>query len=151
MPHSSSLSFAPLSKSGTLRFIPCERGTPTGKRGRPLVVKRSIVLDAPRIRLRVGACRTHGYELVEYGVPHLRVSSVRYAVQDDATRATRSVHVVSGVHGFGWYTILVTVCVCESPTHPRRREHEGGPAPRENEGEIRSRIHVRTRSIGTCV
>lgn len=60
-------------------------------RGRPLVVKVGVVLDAPRVRLRVGASRTRGDELFEHGVPHLRVPSVSHAVQDDAARATRSV------------------------------------------------------------
>lgn len=69
------------------------------------MVKVGVVLDAPRVRLRVGASRTHGDELFEHGVPHLRVPSVGHAVQDDATRATRSAHVVSRVHGFGWYTL----------------------------------------------
>ena len=55
------------------------------------MVKVGVVLDAPRVRLRVGACRTHGDELFEHEVPHLRVPSVSHAVQDDATRAARSV------------------------------------------------------------
>ena len=82
-----------------MRFaVLCERGIPRGKRGRPLVVKVGIVLDAPRIRLRVGASRTHGNELFEHDVPHLPVSCVGHAVQDDATRATRSVDVIPGIH-----------------------------------------------------
>lgn len=62
------------------------------------MVKVGVVLDAPRVRLRVGARRTHGDELFEHGVPHLPVSCVWCVMQDDATRATRSVDVVSRVH-----------------------------------------------------
>ena len=62
------------------------------------MVKVGVVLDAPRILLRIGASRTHGDELFEHDVPHLPVSCVGHAVQDDATRATRSVDVIRGIH-----------------------------------------------------
>ena len=75
------------------------------------MVKVGVVLDAPRIRLRVRACRTHGDELFEHDVPHLRVPRVGHVVQDDAARATRSVHVITRIHdAFGWYNTLPSGC-----------------------------------------
>ena len=80
------------------RLVVCNGGTPCGKRGRPLVVKVGVVLDAPRILLGVGASCTHGNELFKHDVPYLPVSCVGHAAQDDATRATRSADVIRGIH-----------------------------------------------------
>ena len=76
------------------------------------MVKIRVVLEAPRIRLCVRASCTHGYERIDHSVPHLRVPSVWHTVQDDTTRATRSVHVITGVHdALGWYNTLCSLTV----------------------------------------